>query len=320
MPYTDSQSNSNSTALLLLLLAVSWFAVYPAYAQTPDSAQINSSGYSIIESIELDTSATQLTDQVEIFVDFRGDLVILERTEPLIYKFAADGSLIQSIGGFGFDLGRFNRPVGLSSRDGGLNYYLLDADNYRIVRLNSKLQWIEHYELKRQYDNRSLGRLVGFAMNSYGEMYISDPVNQRILHLDRFAGIIDVIEIKMSDKSGSSPAEIKTDKRDFIYLFLRSDDDDGFNILLFDNLGNKILRKAEGYKHFSSDNKLLAIIPDDCEKAGIYDTDFEMVLPVHDLTEEYCKQIDAIHLTEDGSLVVLNSQTGRIVIYGPMEK
>ncbi len=191
--------------------------------------------------IRLDSLKLDKSGQYDLFCDFSGNQFILDTDKNSIVKISEDGKVMRRIGGFGFGVRQFNSPRAMASSDGGLNIYILDAENRRVVRLTNSLKWIDQFQIDNEPGGKVIGELTGIAVNSQKEIFISDPRNLRIIKFTqegRFLG-----EIKGRSEF-IEPGEIVIDKDDYLYAAGM----DGKGIYLFDNLGNYI-------KKYSSDNR-----------------------------------------------------------------
>lgn len=291
---------------------------------------LTSQDFSIYDSVRMvdsvDTDVVSLvypgimaSGQVEWFIDIDDNLILLERDLNRISKFSARGHLIASIGAFGSDVGYFNDPLGLSSRDNGLNYYLLDSENYRVVRLNSNLQWIEQIDLKREYEGHSLGLLNGFAVNSYLEIYISDPDNDRILHLDVRGNVLDEIELDLERVSGYLPGRITISSSDQLSLCLACDLASCCRAIEFDNLSNidtvttRVIQPVylSGERHIYNDHAEGDLM---IYRRSI-SQDFRMP---GDLLDQASGKTKFIYFLYEERLCILNLKNSQVWIYDPV--
>ena len=277
-----------------------------------------------VDSVELHDvpliyPGTMVSSEVEWFIDLDDNIILLERDLSRISKFTPMGKLVTSTGAFGSAVGYFNDPLGLSSRDNGLNYYLLDSENYRIVRLNSNLQWIEQIDLKREYGSHTLGILSGFSVNSYLEIYITDPDNDRILHLDMQGDLLDEIELEPDWGSGYVPGRITISSNDQVNLCLACDLKSCCRAVEFDNLNNidtvrtRILQpiSLSGERHIYNeyDEDDLMIYRRSVSK------DFRMP---DDLPDQVSRETKFLYFLYEESLCILNLKNSQVWIYDPV--
>jgi len=214
-------------SLLLLFASQNSFADNP-----PDSAEkfFETSAVINIDSIELSKSG-----RYDMYCDYSGNLFILREDRNSILKLSGEGAPIAHIGGFGFGVRQFNSPVAMASSDGGLNLYVLDAENRRVVRLTNSLKWIDQFEIENEPNGKAIGELTGIAINSQKEIFISDPRNLRVIKFTQDGRFLEEIEGR---SKFIEPGEIAIDDEDYLYVAGR----DGKDVFLFDNLGNYLKR------------------------------------------------------------------------------
>lgn len=124
------------------------------------------------------------TEPIQLIAGFSSQIYLLDRDGNRVLKLSSEGTVVAEIGGFGFGIGQFNNPIAMVSPDGGLNLYILDSENKRIVHLNSDLKWIDQIQINQIINDRTVGQLTGMAINSSQDLYISDPQNYRVIKLD----------------------------------------------------------------------------------------------------------------------------------------
>jgi hypothetical protein len=167
-----------------------------------------------------------------------------------ILKLSEKGVITEHIGGFGFGVREFNAPVAMASSDGGLNLYILDSENRRVVRLTNSLKWIDQFEIGDEPGGKAIGELTGIAINSQKEVFISDPRNLRIIKFTKDGRFLEEIEGR---SKFIEPGEIVIDDEDYLYIANRN----GKNLFLFDDLGNYIKRYSP-----DTDDSITAIAVD----------------------------------------------------------
>jgi DNA-binding beta-propeller fold protein YncE len=98
-----------------------------------------------------------------------------------IQKFTRDGEFILSFGGFGTELGEFQRPSGFVWRDGRI--YVADAINARIQVFSDTGEFIEILEPPGQKANMQIPYDITSGRN--GEFYVIEYGGCRVTRLDR---------------------------------------------------------------------------------------------------------------------------------------
>ena len=129
-----------------------------------------------------------------------------------IVKFNQKNEPEKTYGGYGIGIGQFSQPTDIVI-DRGLNVYVLDTDNRRVVHLDANLNFVEEIanrttghdkRLTRLYlaaselmlisapedaEGENLpnrGTLAGLEISSVGEITVSDFDNSRLIRLDNF--------------------------------------------------------------------------------------------------------------------------------------
>ncbi len=228
-----------NSALLTLLAFALLIPHSGAFSQDIDTKSIQPKAvpYVTKDSFSADISGIAIPDELDLYCDFTGNLFMSLAGNNVIVKISPKGKLLAKIGGFGFGTRQFNYPRWLASPDGGLNIYVLDRENRRVVRLNNSLEWIDQFDIGSNPGGKTPGILTGFGINSLREKFISDPQNSRIIHYDREGRYLGDIT---GQKTFLDPGAISVDERDYLYVLSR----DGKSIYIFDNLGNLEKRYA----------------------------------------------------------------------------
>ncbi len=184
-----------------------------------------------VASIAIDSIDLDAADISDMIFDFEGNLFLLSSTSNRIIKVNAPGFMLAEIGGFGYGTGQFNNPLSIVSRDRGLNLYILDSDNRRIVRLNNDLKWVDEIELDDGYGDLPAGRFEAMAISSTGHFYLSDPRNQRVIVLDENGRYLNRIRGR---GFVLIPGRIELDSEDEIYIISA----DKKTVYYYDRLAN----------------------------------------------------------------------------------
>ncbi|MBN2543968.1 hypothetical protein JXI42_14005 [bacterium] len=162
------------------------------------------------------------------------EIFISDIAENRIVKLDEKGDVIEEIGGFGWGEGEFNFPIDLSCL--GLNVYVADLYNHRIVRLNRKLHWLSEMKLDddffisalwvNQYktifflskhkralfiiqpddeiyefplENEISDRTSIFGENSEGGIYLFDSISREVLKFSRFGNYEGRVHLRIPE-------------------------------------------------------------------------------------------------------------------------
>jgi len=187
-------------------------------------------GFIYVREISGRLGSKVLSRPGSLALDAMGNLVICDTGNHRLVKVKPDGTFLTEVGGFGFSREEFNFPAALATSD-GVNFYLLDSDNNRIVRLDYDLNWIADESLDYIQIDPSTGRGSGLAISSFGDVFFSDPDNNRIVRFDvRF----DVVSELTEPGGFLDPGAIAIDRNDNLYVVNRNRK----NIVLFDSYDN----------------------------------------------------------------------------------
>jgi sugar lactone lactonase YvrE len=148
------------------------------------SGSFNVTGYVHVRDIGGNLGSKPLRKPGPLVLDPSGNIVICDIGNNRLIKVSKEGTFLIETGGFGFARDNFNSPSSLATSD-NLNFYVLDASNSRIVRLDYSLNWISEFDLFELDLEYPVNRAASIAVNSFGDIYVSDPGNDRIIRLDR---------------------------------------------------------------------------------------------------------------------------------------
>lgn len=299
---------------LLILLAL---PVLPLNAEAiADSSRQN---YYLSRIISLDEVELRLNRRTDLFCDFEGNLFLALTDDNKIVKLSPDGKLLAEIGGFGFGVRQFNLPMELSSRDGGLNLYLLDADNRRIVRLSNTLKWIGQIEIKTEETGKIMGDPAGLAVNSGAQIFISDPRNQRVVVYDRNGKYIREL---IGKRRPFLPGKLAIDENDFLYICEYGGDD----IIIFDDLGNLSDRFApdsvKSLENIKTDRAYRYVLDQSSPKVAIFDKEFRLIAIISKYAKGAKENFSpvAVAPAPDGRLWIADYDQNLILSYDPVRK
>ena len=315
MPHFECNINKIFRKLIFFSFLL-FFGVQNCSAEnSPDST---TEFYQATAIINIDSIKLSKSGRYDMYCDYSGNLFILMEDQNSILKLSEKGALVEHIGGFGFGVRQFNAPVAMASSDGGLNLYILDSENRRVVRLTNSLKWIDQFEIGDEPGGKAIGELTGIAINSQKEVFISDPRNLRIIKFTKDGRFLEEIEGR---SKFIEPGEIIIDDEDYLYVANRN----GKNLFLFDDLGNYIKRYSP-----ETDDSIMAIVVD---RSYFYYLDsrsnsvkvfskklaylFEIVPQMNGDTEIVPAEITS---GRRGRIWLLDINNNRIYGYDPVEK
>ena len=129
----------------------------------------------------------------DIAIDAQGQVFVTDTGNKRVVVYDADGNFITQFGSVGYEPGQFDEPVGIAVDDDGL-VYIADTWNQRIQIMapdgsGSYIPFL-NWEVVAWY-GESLDNKPYLAVDSSGNLYVSDPEGFRILHFTRTGTFID---------------------------------------------------------------------------------------------------------------------------------
>ena len=116
-----------------------------------------------------------------------------------------------------------NGPYGCTVDSTG-NVYIADSNNYRLVKLDSNLNYVSQFGVTGTYktDNTGLYYPYGCAIDSLGNVYVADLSNHRLVKLNsslQYIGQFGVTGISKTDNTGlNGPVDCSVDALNNIYV------------------------------------------------------------------------------------------------------
>ncbi len=117
-------------------------------------------------------------------IDPEGALYLADAGNNRIQKLSATGSVLAMTGGFGWGINQFHRPADLCAEN-GLDLYVADYENRRIIRCDRELHWIDAYYYPGGEDGKlNLGFPAGISLSIHNDLFVTDAENLRVLRLN----------------------------------------------------------------------------------------------------------------------------------------
>ena len=131
-------------------------------------------------------SSARLRHPQALAVDPLGNIYVADTGNHRIVWFSADGKFLRYLGGLGTGREEFDTPVDVCAPD-GLNIYVADYNNYRVVRLDRRLNFVASYSGDRFQDEAGQFALpAGVAVSSQGDLFLSEQERNGILKFNAF--------------------------------------------------------------------------------------------------------------------------------------
>lgn len=119
----------------------------------------------------------------DILVDNDGNVLVMDTGNKRIKVYDAEGNFISQIGGFGFELGQFNEPVGMALDRQLGRLYVADTWNQRIQVLDyseGMFTPLESWDIAGWY-GQSLVNKPYLSVGNLSQVFVTDPESGRIL-------------------------------------------------------------------------------------------------------------------------------------------
>jgi uncharacterized protein (TIGR03663 family) len=164
-----------------------------------------------------------------IVVNHKGQVFITDTGNNRVVIFDADGNNLGQFGINGIDPGQFDEPVGLAV-DSQDNLYVVDTWNQRIQVFSAAEGTVDFQAVRNWSVNGWKGQSVNnkpfIAVDSRGNVYVTDPDGYRVLEFDTYGNLIRGWGQYSSGIDGfGMPISIAIDAEDHVWV---SDSDNGY--------------------------------------------------------------------------------------------
>lgn len=180
----------------------------------------------------------EFTNARAIADDIIGQIYVVDTGNNRILKFSSQGTLVQSLGEIGWGKDQFDHPIDLSTSL-GLDIYIADSYNQRILRYDKDLNYISQFTPDDVLnDALRFGFPLAIEMSIHGDLFFIDGENRRIVRISRL-GTPDQIFGGFADTGNliEEPGKICIGPNDLIYIL----DTKKPQVVIFDYYGNYVL-------------------------------------------------------------------------------
>jgi len=119
-----------------------------------------------------------------ISVSPEGSIYIADTGNQRIQKLNFYGEFIREVGGFGWGIEEFDKPISLCAKN-GLDVYIADYNNHRIERYDKDLNYLASFVTSEdESEELQLGYPLDVNISDQGELFCLDGDNVRILKLN----------------------------------------------------------------------------------------------------------------------------------------
>jgi len=118
-----------------------------------------------------------------ISVSPEGNIYIADTGNQRIQKISRYGEFIKTVGGFGWGIEEFDKPVSLCAVN-GLDVFVADYNNHRIERYDKDLNYLATFTTDNVSEELQMGYPLDVDISTQGELFCIDGDNGRILKLN----------------------------------------------------------------------------------------------------------------------------------------
>ena len=138
-----------------------------------------------LEGVVVDFTYGSFVNAASFSVGSDGSLFVLDGGNNALTQFAADGSVVKTIGGKGWGNFEFDQPTGVCASF-PLNIYVADYNNRRVQQFDRKLNYVQSItdqNLPSSYSGEFYPTACGIS--SQGELFILETQGKRVLKFDQ---------------------------------------------------------------------------------------------------------------------------------------
>lgn len=126
----------------------------------------------------------ELSLPVAIAFDLNRSAYVVDQGNNRVVKLRPDNTFERENGGYGLGFNGLSHPVSLES-DGGISFFILDQGNNRVVRSDYNLVFSDEIRFNSNPDLELAGKIADIAFSRFGNMYLVDPDNLKVIMLDK---------------------------------------------------------------------------------------------------------------------------------------
>lgn len=305
--------------LLVFLVSVLWACSGTQTLVKPERPSVPLKGLIPQAIICSDNLGSQPLNRPQgLALDNQGNIYIADTGNNRVVRCDSDGNFLKEAGGFGWGEGQFNQPTNLTL-DYGLNLYVVDSQNKRVSRYDKNLNFISLIQPEPASEFRGLGMLYGIAVNSAGEIFLSDTENDWLVKLNSFLEYESIFGGFTSGLGAVlNPGGISLDQNGKIYVA----DSGKRRVVVFDAFGNflkefgsEVLQQPQGLTVNSAGEILVA----DAKKNQIliFNSEGNLIFEFGREGKELgqlLKPVD-IKVFQDSQVLVLEQDNNRIQVF-----
>lgn len=129
-------------------------------------------------------SSEIFSDAVAIDIDLEGHLYIVDYGRHQLLKYSQKGELLKQIGGYGNGTGQFDGPRDVNAS--GLNIFVADYQNRRVVRLDKNLNYLSDFS-SNWNSPYHFEEIISIAVSDQQDLFILENSEKKIVKFSRFS-------------------------------------------------------------------------------------------------------------------------------------
>lgn len=183
------------------------------------------------QNFTYESSIGKFKNATSFYINSAGILFVTDDFSDEVYQLDTLGNLLNSIGGYGWDINAFDDPVDVFADP--LTVFVTDKNNNRIQRFDKNLNFIfEFNKSESDIEEERFGYPLSAVQSNQGDVIILDSENKKILKFNLFGDFIQTIGgYDYGSYTLSNPKKLAVSMKNNIYVL----DEEG--IFIYDSYG-----------------------------------------------------------------------------------
>ncbi|MFC2102981.1 NHL repeat-containing protein [Bacteroidota bacterium] len=179
-------------------------------------------------------SIGEFNNATSFYINPAGILFVTDDFTDEVYQLDTLGNLLNTIGGYGWDINAFDDPVDIYADP--LTVFVTDKNNHRIQMFDKNLNFIFEFNSREsEIEEERFGYPVSTVQSNQGDVIILDSENKKILKFNLFGDFIQTIGgYDYGSYTLSDPKKLAVSMRNNIYVL------DDQSIFIYDSYGTGI--------------------------------------------------------------------------------
>ncbi len=218
-----------------------------------------------------------LSNPQALSIDVEGNVFVLDTGNNRIVKFDSAGTMVASVGGFGWEKEQFDQPLDVTA-ESTLDVFIADFNNERIERYDKDLNFISSFSSNENTaPNLQFAFPVGIDVSRHGEIFVSDSETNRVLKLNSFGNpVLSFGDFNSGEGQLQAVGKLDVTANDRVYVV----DGGSRDVVVFDYYGNLLVRFGkhdllEPQGLFQSE-EYLYVADSGKNRVAVFDKDFRL--------------------------------------------